>query len=131
MILTVYIKVKGTHVECSQQPSHSDFLLEHFSGALLFESVFNTDFPSMIRLNNIIGVTKSAVYDSYGVCLICITLLLALVERNDVPLDSQKRQFHLDCRIRTGMIEEVERLAHGWGTPFPPTLFKKTWPQCS
>lgn len=82
-----------THVECSQQPSHSDFLLEHFSGALLLESAFNTDFPSMIRLNNIIEVTKSAVCDSYGECLICITLLLALAGRNDVPLDWLRSQF--------------------------------------
>lgn len=85
-----------TYVECSQQLSHSDFLLEHFSGNLFFESVFNIDFPSMIRLNNIIAAIIFAVCGNYrvcGECLICLTRSqLTLARKNAVPLDWLKSQ---------------------------------------
>lgn len=91
----------GTYVECSEHPSHSEFLLAHFSGAFILASVFNIDFPSMIRLNNIIAITVFVVYDNYHVCGECLIYLkrsVALGGRNAVPLDWQKSQFHLYCQ---------------------------------
>lgn len=97
--------LNGTYVECSAQPTHSEFLLAHFSGTLILASVFNIDFPSMIRLNNIIAITVFVVYDNYHVCGECLIYLkrsVALGGRNAVPLDWQKSQFHLYCQTWTG-----------------------------
>lgn len=95
-----YKTIFETYVKCSLHPSHSDFLLEHF-----FVSVFNMDFPSMIRLNNIIiaaGFVVSGNCRACGECLICLTLLMTLSQKSDVPLDWQRSQFHLYCQTRTG-----------------------------
>lgn len=96
-------------MECSLHPSHSDLLLEHFSGDLFLASAFNTDFPSMIRLNNIIVAAGFVVYDSclaLGECLICLTRLqMSLSQKSDFPLDWQRSQFHRYCRARTGNVK--------------------------
>lgn len=89
-------------MECSTQPSHSDLLLEHFSDTLPLVSLFNMDFPSMIRLNNIIAVAGSVVYDNcrvYGECLRCWTRsLTTLAGRNDVPLDRLRSRYTSTAR---------------------------------
>lgn len=78
-------------MECSLHPSHSDLLLEHFSGDIFLASAFNMDFPSMIRLNNIIAAAEFVVYDNcraLGECLICLTRLqMTLSRKSDFPLD--------------------------------------------
>lgn len=80
---------------CSLQPSHSDCVLEHVFGALLFVSdAFNMNFPSMIRLNNIIEVREFVAYDTcraFDGYWTCMTLRRTL-RRNDVPLDWQRSQ---------------------------------------
>lgn len=95
-----------TYVECSPQPSHSDFLLEHFSGDLSLTSEFNIDFPSMIRLNNIIATTGFVVFYNCRVCDECLIYLVrspVVLRRNDVPLDWQRSRFHLDCQTCTAL----------------------------
>lgn len=104
-----YKTIFQTYVKCSLHPSHSDFLLEHF-----FVSVFNMDFPSMIRLNNIIIVAGFVVFGNCracGECLICLTLLMTLSQKSDVPLDWQRSQFHLYCQTRTGTKLEASQQA--------------------